>query len=114
MLVYKILTVDEQAQLARDDVFAGSAADLADGFVHLSTGAQVAGTAEKHFADRGPLVIAACEVGALGEALKWEPSRGGALFPHLYRPLTGTDIVWIRPLRRDADGAFRLPGDAEA
>ncbi|MEM9781386.1 MAG: DUF952 domain-containing protein [Pseudomonadota bacterium] len=110
---YKILTLAEHEQLLRDGVFAGSPADLADGFVHLSTAEQVDGTAAKHFADRGALMIAACPVERLGEALRWEPSRGGALFPHLYRALTMDDIAWIRPLPRSADGRYRLPaGDS--
>lgn len=111
--VYKILIDEEHAQIRRDGVFTGSSADLADGFVHLSTAAQVAGTAEKHFAGRGPLTLAACQVATMGEALTWEPSRGGALFPHLYRSLTREDIAWTAPLVRDDAGGWPIPSAPE-
>ncbi|MEL6766188.1 MAG: DUF952 domain-containing protein [Pseudomonadota bacterium] len=113
MLVYKLLTADEAAAFNADARFEGSAADLADGFVHLSTAEQVPGTAAKHFAGRGPLTLVALEAAALGDALRWEPSRGGALFPHLYRPLLAADARWQAPYGPDADGAWPLPG-AEA
>ncbi len=71
--------------------------DLADGFVHFSTATQAAETAAKHFAGEDGLVLLALEAEALGGALKWEPSRGGALFPHLYRALRLEDVLWHRP-----------------
>ncbi|MEM6422135.1 MAG: DUF952 domain-containing protein, partial [Pseudomonadota bacterium] len=101
MLVYKIMTEVEFAAFRSGGTFAGSAADLADGFIHLSAADQLAGTLAKHFAGRGALVLLACESGTLGEALRWEPSRGGQDFPHLYRALTERDIVWTRPMSPD-------------
>lgn len=111
MLVFKILTEDEHAAFLRDSRFEGSDDDRRDGFVHLSTGPQVAETARRHFAGHYALTVLACEADALGEALKWEPSRDGAWFPHLYRPLEAGDVAWSAPLIRDADGNYRLPED---
>lgn len=112
MLVFKLLTADEAAAFAADARFEGSAADLADGFIHLSAAEQVPGTAAKHFAGRGPLMLLALEADGLGDALQWEPSRGGALFPHLYRSLQAADVLWQAPYAPDADGAWPLPGAA--
>lgn len=109
MLVYKILTEVEHARLQRDGLFTGSPADVTDGFVHLSAAGQVADTVGKHFGDAGPLVIAAADAAALGPALRWEISRGGARFPHLYRPLTVGDIAWAAPLTFDAEGRAVVP-----
>ncbi len=86
-LIYKILGRDEWAAAEAAGVFTGSAVDIADGFIHFSAEAQVRETLNRHFAGRTDLVLVAVEAGALGPALKWEPSRGGALFPHLYGPL---------------------------
>lgn len=85
-MIFKILTAEQWRQFQTDGVFNGSADDLRDGFIHLSTREQIAGTLQKHFAGQTGLVIAAIDERKLG-ALKWEPSRGGALFPHLYGPL---------------------------
>lgn len=98
MLVYKILHQAEWHALERDGELRGSAVDLRDGFVHLSSGEQVAETAARHFAGAEDLVLLAIDAGALGDALRWEPSRGGALFPHLYRPLRRAEISWSAPL----------------
>ena len=103
MLVYKILRPDEWAAFDRAGETAGARIDLEDGFVHLSTGDQVVETAERHFADAGDLVLVAFETTTLGDALRWEPSRGGALFPHLYRPLRRSEVAWVEPLPRDGD-----------
>ena len=92
-MIYKIFRRDEWAQLQRDGETAGAPIDVKDGFVHFSTPAQVRETAAKHFAGEDGLVLAAVDDKTLGRDLKWEPSRGGALFPHLYRKLTTTDIV---------------------
>jgi len=83
-LVYKILRPSEREVLERYGRFTGSADDEHDGFVHLSTREQLAGTLAKHFAEEDELTILALDVAAMGDALRWEPSRGGALFPHLY------------------------------
>ena len=81
---FKIFTADQWAQFERDGVFMGAPVDLADGYIHLSAADQVQGTLDKHFAGQAGLVIAEVDLTALGDAIKWEVSRGGALFPHLY------------------------------
>ena len=109
MFIYKILRAEDFAALDRDGETAGAPVDLADGYIHFSTAAQVAETAARHFAGADDLVLAAVEAGPLGAALKWEPSRGGDLFPHLYRRLRRRDIAWIAPLPLGRDGAHRFP-----
>ena len=109
MTAYKILTMAELATLERDGNFAGSAADVADGFIHLSTEAQLPGTLDKHYGGQGDLSIAAVDLGSFGDALKWEAARGGDLFPHLYAPLPLKTVIAYGPLERDADGKPRLP-----
>jgi uncharacterized protein (DUF952 family) len=97
-MIYKILRGPEMAGLAAEGAAPPAPADLADGFTHLSTAAQVAETAARHFAGADGLWLVACDPEALGPSLRWEPSRGGALFPHLHRPLARGDVVWARPL----------------
>jgi uncharacterized protein (DUF952 family) len=109
MLIYKILTGPQWAELERAGESAGAPVDLTDGFVHFSTSAQVAETAAKHFAGLHGLMLLALEAKALGDALKWEPSRGGDLFPHLYGPLRRADVAWARALPLGTDGAHRFP-----
>jgi uncharacterized protein (DUF952 family) len=109
LVAYKVLTAAQAAAL-RENAFAGAPADLADGFVHLSTAAQLAGTVDKHFAGQDGLWVAAVDLALLGTALRWEVSRGGALFPHLYGRLTMAAVRALAPLTRAADGAIRLPG----
>lgn len=104
MLVYKILRGPEWDDLRARGRTEGAPVDVADGFVHFSTAAQVAETAARHFAGAEGLRLLACDPGALGAALKWEPSRGGALFPHLYRPLLISDILWSRDLPLGPEG----------
>nr|MDQ2879278.1 DUF952 domain-containing protein [Pseudomonadota bacterium] len=84
ILAYKVLTGDQMAVLERDGCFIGAPVDLADGYIHLSTADQLAETVDRHFAGRSDLHVAAVDLEALGDAIRWEPSRGGALFPHLY------------------------------
>ena len=110
MLIYKVLRGPEWAALQADGCSLGAPIDLADGYVHFSTGAQLAQTLAKHFAGQTGLMLLACDTDALGEALRWEPSRGGGLFPHLYRPLKISDVTWSRPLKEGADGPI-APGD---
>lgn len=88
--------------------YAGSAVDLADGYVHMSTAAQVVETAAKHYRGRDDLVMVEVDLTVLGEALKWEVSRGGDLFPHLYAPLPFAAALGERPLSVDADGVMRF------
>jgi uncharacterized protein (DUF952 family) len=104
MLVYKILRRPEWDAFRANGQTLGAPVDLADGYVHLSTAAQVTGTAAKHFAGESDLVLVALESEALGEALRWEASRGGELFPHLYRPLRASDVVWDKSLPLGAAG----------
>ncbi len=86
-VIYKITTYDEWRAACAEGVYRGSDDDLRDGFIHFSTAEQLPGTAAKHFADRPDLVVIAIAAEALGDALRWEASRGGALFPHLYGTL---------------------------
>lgn len=108
MLIYKILRADEWAALQAQGETAGAPIDVADGYVHFSTAEQARETAQRHFAGVDGLVLAALEADRLGDALKWEPSRGGALFPHLYGPLRLEDVVWTDPLPL-RDGAHVFP-----
>jgi len=109
MLIYKVLTEAEYADLERLGEIPGSAADIADGFVHLSTAEQLPGTLAKHFAGQGGLWLLSLESGDLGDALEWEPARDGALFPHLYAALRLSDVIEARPLMPDTDGRHPLP-----
>ncbi|MBI3436897.1 MAG: DUF952 domain-containing protein [Proteobacteria bacterium] len=109
-IVFKICEASAWRQAERRGRFAGSAADLRDGFIHLSSAAQVAATAEKHFAAAADLVLVAVDAAALGAALRWEPSRGGELFPHLYGELPIACMRWTRPLARLSDGSLSFPG----
>ena len=98
MLIYKIFRAPEWADLSAQGESAGAPVDIADGYVHFSTAGQLPETAAKHFAGEDGLVLLALDADSLGAALRWEPSRGGALFPHLYRKLRLSDILWHRPL----------------
>jgi len=98
MLIYKIFRGHEWAELSARGATAGAPVDVADGFVHLSTAEQTPETAAKHFAGEDGLMLLAVDTDRLGDALRWEPSRGGALFPHLYGELRLSDVVWTRPL----------------
>ena len=106
---YKVLTADEMTMLERDGRFGGSADDRRDGFIHLSTAEQLAGTLDRHYAGRDDLHLAAVDLGSFGGSLRWEQSRGDALFPHLYGPLLLETVVAYGPLERDDDGGVRLP-----
>lgn len=107
-LIYKILASAEWDAAVAAGRFDGSAADLADGFIHFSTAAQAPETARRHFAGRVGLVLAAFDAAALGADLRWEPSRGGDLFPHLYAPLDPALALSVVPLALGPDGAPRL------
>ena len=108
-IVYKILSASELQQMQRDGVFHGSPADIADGYIHLSCGSQVATTLDKHFSGVGGLVLAAVDLSGLGDTVRWEPSRGGQLFPHIYGLLSVEAVVSVAPLERTPDGAVKLP-----
>jgi uncharacterized protein (DUF952 family) len=104
-LIFKIAAAEEWRAAETAGVFRGSAADLQDGYIHFSTAEQAPETAARWFAGRDDLVLAAIETSALGAQLRWERSRGGALFPHLYDALSLTAVVWTRALPLGADGA---------
>ena len=89
--------------------FEGSADDARDGFIHLSAGHQVPGTLERYFAGQRDLVLLAVDPDRLGEDLRWEPSRGDELFPHLYGPLDLDNVISVEALVLQEDGSHRLP-----
>jgi uncharacterized protein (DUF952 family) len=111
MRIFKICLAEEWRAAEAAGVFRGSPLDRADGFIHFSTEDQVTGTLSRYFLDAGDLVLVAVDTDALGAALKFEPSRGGALFPHLYMDLPLDKVAWVKPIDRRADGNFRIPGE---
>ncbi len=104
MLIYKIFHRSEWDALRQAGESAGAPVDLGDGYIHFSAAPQLAETAAKYFAEISDLVLVACDADRLGAALKWEASRGGALFPHLYRNLRLSDVVWDKSLPLGASG----------
>ena len=109
MLILKIFRRPEWDAFRAAGETLGAPVDLADGYIHFSTPAQVAETAAKWFATESDLVLVAFDPDKLGPALKWEPSRGGALFPHLYAALPLTKVLWARPLPLGGDGRHIFP-----
>ncbi|PLX37516.1 MAG: DUF952 domain-containing protein [Hyphomicrobiales bacterium] len=110
-LIYKISSTTLWQDAERNGVFEGAPVDLADGFIHFSTAKQVGETAARHFAGLESLVLVAVDANALGDALRFEPSRGGDLFPHLYGPLPLAAVRWVKPLPLGADGSHVFPED---
>ena len=108
-LVYKICDRQEWDAAKRDGVYKGAPIDLADGFIHFSAADQVRETAAKHFSGVEDLVIFSVDADALGEAMTWEPSRGGALFPHLYGDLPTDKAIDEAPLPLDGAGGHIFP-----
>lgn len=104
MPIYKIFRRPEWDALSAAGQTAGAPIDLADGYIHFSTSAQVAETAARHFATESDLVLVAVDGDRLGPDLRWEPSRGGQLFPHLYRPLRLDEVIWSKSLPLGAAG----------
>jgi uncharacterized protein (DUF952 family) len=102
--IYKILPAAEWDAAQRSGAFTGSAIDLTDGFIHFSAADQAAETARRYFAGQPDLMVLVVDADALGPALKWEPSRGGALFPHLYGPLAVDQVIEARPAPLGPDG----------
>jgi uncharacterized protein (DUF952 family) len=109
--IYKIESADVWSQAMAQGRYLGSPDDLRDGFIHFSTAEQCRITASKYFANRRDLVLAAVPAIALGYALKWEPSRGGALFPHLYAPLDIAHVAWTKPLPLEQSGVHVFPSE---
>ncbi|WP_204113813.1 DUF952 domain-containing protein [Shimia biformata] len=108
MKIYKIFRGPEWAALRSDGETLGAPVDIADGYVHFSTAEQAAETAAKHFAGEEGLFLLSLETDRLGDDLRWEPSRGGQLFPHLYRKLRLEDVEWAQPLPL-VDGKHQFP-----
>jgi uncharacterized protein (DUF952 family) len=108
-IAYKIMSAAELQQMQRDGVFHGSPADIADGYIHLSCGSQVAATLDRHFSAVDGLMLAAVDLSVLGGTVRWEPSRGGQLFPHIYGLLPVEAVVAVATLERNPDGAVKLP-----
>jgi uncharacterized protein (DUF952 family) len=107
--IYKIVTQDEWREAEKEGLFRGAPVDLADGYIHFSTAGQVAETAAKHFAGKADLLLVSVDEAALGDRLRYEVSRGGALFPHLYADLPLSAVLWTKPMPLGADGIHHLP-----
>lgn len=108
-VAYKVLTAEQMAALEHDGSFAGAPVDLTDGYIHLSTEAQLTETVDRHFAGQSGLWVASIDLDALGDAVKWEPSRGGQLFPHIYAALPLSAVLAYGELARQEDGSVQLP-----
>jgi uncharacterized protein (DUF952 family) len=108
-IIYKISPSDAWKQAVEEGVFLGAPIDKQDGFIHFSTAEQVAETAAKHFSGQSDLMLVVVDTARLGDALKWEPSRGGALFPHLYAPLAMEAVRLAEDLPLGPDGVHVLP-----
>jgi uncharacterized protein (DUF952 family) len=107
--VYKICSSAMLQEARGRGCFEGSADDARDGFIHLSAGHQVAGTLAKYFAGQRDLLLLAVDPDKLGERLRWETSRGGEPFPHLYGPLDLDHVISVEALVLQEDGSHRLP-----
>jgi len=107
--IYKICTAAEWREAEKAGAYRGSAVDVKDGFIHFSTAEQAAETAAKWFAGQHDLVLVAVDADALGDKVKWEPSRGGALFPHLYGELPLKVVQRVDPLPLDDNGRHAFP-----
>jgi uncharacterized protein (DUF952 family) len=107
-LIYKILSRDLWAKALAEGIFHGAAIDLTDGYIHFSTGEQAEETARRHFAGQDNLVLVAFDASDFAATLKWEASRGGALFPHLYGSFNPAQAKWVKPLAL-SNGAHVFP-----
>jgi uncharacterized protein (DUF952 family) len=107
--IYKICDHALWQEAERAGAFHGAPVDARDGFIHFSTASQAGETAARHFASAAGLMLVAVDSAALGSALRWEPSRGGAMFPHLYGPLPLEVVRWVKPLPLGADGRHLFP-----
>ncbi len=108
-VIYKICPKSLWDDAETEGQFVGAGIDLADGYIHFSTAEQTPETARLYFSNTSDLVIVAVATIPLGEALKWEESRGGHLFPHLYGALQTSAVLWVKPLPMDDDGAPLVP-----
>jgi uncharacterized protein (DUF952 family) len=112
-LIYKIAPQALWEEAVAMGVFTGAPIDIADGYIHFSTAAQARETAAKHFSGQNDLVLVCLDDGSFGDALKYEVSRGGALFPHLYGTFHPANALWVKPLPIGADGSHTFPADME-
>jgi len=103
---FKVIDAAEWALAEAAGSYGGSAVDLADGYIHLSAEDQLAETVSKHYAGRGNLLLLTVDLTVLGETIVWEPSRGGALFPHIYGPLPVAAVTASKAFSVEADGAM--------
>ncbi len=110
-VIYKLCPSSLWREAEAAGVFRGMPIDFDDGYIHFSTGAQVEETARLYFAGQDDLVLVAVSGDALGEALKYERSRGGDLFPHLFAPLDLAAVLWVKPLPLGADGLHQFPDE---
>ncbi len=108
-IIYKIVPQELWHEARAEGLFRGASIDLQDGYIHFSTGAQAVETARRYFACVSGLLLVAVETAALGDALRYEPSRGGELFPHLYANLPMGAVLWEKPLPLKADGSHEFP-----
>ncbi|WP_195176490.1 DUF952 domain-containing protein [Mesorhizobium sp. INR15] len=108
-IIYKIAPEALWREAETSGSFTGAPIDVADGFIHFSTAAQAPETAARHFTGQNGLLLIAIDAQRLGTALKYEVSRGGALFPHLYGPLDLKAVLWVRPLPIGSDGTHQFP-----
>ena len=108
-MIFKIVPSGLWAAAEAVGRFAGSPVDVSDGFIHFSTAAQAPETAARHFSGQKDLLLAAVDAAALGTDLRWEPSRGGDLFPHLYGVLPLSAVAWVKPLPIGHDGRHLFP-----
>jgi uncharacterized protein (DUF952 family) len=112
-VVYKIAAYETWDAGLPGGRYEGSPDDVRDGFIHLSTATQVRETVAKYFAGRTDLILAAVDVAKLGDTLKWEASRGGQLFPHVYGPILAEMVLWTKPLALRDDGAHAFPTEID-
>lgn len=108
-VIYHLARAAEWRAAKRSGTYDGTADDRRDGFLHFSTAEQVAESAARHRPGEADIVLLAVGAEGLGEALRWEPSRGGALFPHLYGALPLSSVIWAKPLPLGDDGRHRFP-----
>ncbi|WP_291843929.1 DUF952 domain-containing protein [Maricaulis sp.] len=111
---YRLATIDRWSQVMAEGRFTGDPHDVADGFIHLSAADQVEGTLIKHYDSHERLLLVEIDLEALGGSVKWEKSRGGALFPHVYGAIPASVVRGIRHVRRNEEGDWILPSDLES
>lgn len=112
-LIYKILQPSEWEAMQAQGHLTGAPVDIADGYIHFSTARQVRETAARHFSQARELILLVVDAEALGGSLKWEPSRGGDLFPHLYAILPLAQVRAVHPLCLGGDGVHQFPAELD-